>query len=229
MKYIKNLIERKNKAIEAQATRNQAEYIDLQKAQLNEEAETLVRGSKKKLDEHLLDTMIPYADLMTLLVVFFVFFFIVSSQHRLMQQEKAKVQEEYIDLNEKTITIPSEILFNSGEAELKEGAVEALDLIAISIKDSFKLDLGWYIRIEGHTDNIPINNSKFPSNWELSTARAISVVRVFMENKHFLPSQLQAMGFGEYKPIVENDTPENRRKNRRVELKINKKYERIRR
>jgi len=229
MKYIKNLIERKNKAIEAQATRNQAEYIDLQKAQLNEEAETLVRGSKKKLDEHLLDTMIPYADLMTLLVVFFVFFFIVSSQHRLMQQEKAKVQEEYIDLNEKTITIPSEILFNSGEAELKEGAVEALDLIAISIKDSFKLDLGWYIRIEGHTDNIPINNSKFPSNWELSTARAISVVRVFMENEHFLPSQLQAMGFGEYKPIVENDTPENRRKNRRVELKINKKYERIRR
>lgn len=229
MKYIKNLIERKNKAIKAEAAKNQAEYFDLEKAQINEETETLVRGSKKKLDEHLLDTMIPYADLMTLLVVFFVFFFIVSSQHRLMQQEKAKAQEEYVDLNEKTITIPSEILFNSGEADLKEGAMEALDLIALSIKDSFQLDLGWYIRIEGHTDNIPINNSKFPSNWELSTARAISVVRVFIENDHFLPSQLQAMGFGEYKPVVENDTAENRRKNRRVELKINKKYEKIRR
>lgn len=229
MKYIKNLIERKNKAIKADAARNQAEFIDLQKAQINEEAETLVRGSKKKLDENLLDTMIPYADLMTLLVVFFVFFFIVSSQHRLMQEEKAKAQEEYIDLNEITITIPSEILFKSGEADLKEGAIEALDLIALSIKDSFQLDLGWDIRIEGHTDNIPINNSKFPSNWELSTARAISVVRVFLENDHFLPSQLQAMGFGEYKPIVENDTAENRRKNRRVELKINRKYERTRR
>ena len=229
MKYIKNLIERKNKAIKADAARNQAEYIDLQKAQINEEANTLVRGSKKKLDENLLDTMIPYADLMSLLVVFFVFFFIVSSQHRLMQQEKAKPQEEYVDLNEKTITIPSEILFKSGEADLKEGAVEALDLIALSIKDSFQLDLGWDIRIEGHTDNVPINNSKFPSNWELSTARAISVVRVFLENDHFLPSQLQAMGFGEYKPVVENDTAENRRKNRRVELKINKKYENTRR
>ena len=229
MKYIKNLIERKDKAIKAEAAKHQAEYIDLQKAQINEEAETLVRGSKKKLDENLLDTMIPYADLMTLLVVFFVFFFIVSSQHRLMQQEKAKAQEEYIDLNEKTITIPSEILFKSGEADLKEGAIEALDLIALSIKDSFQLDLGWDIRIEGHTDNIPINNSKFPSNWELSTARAISVVRVFLENDHFLPSQLQAMGFGEYKPVVENDTAENRRKNRRVELKINRKYDRTRR
>ena len=229
MKYIKNLIERKNNAIKVEAAMNQAEYIDLQKAQINEEAETLVRGSKKKLDENLLDTMIPYADLMTLLVVFFVFFFIVSSQHRLMQEEKAKTQEEYVDLNEKTITIPSEILFKSGEADLKEGAVEALDLIALSIKDSFQLDLGWDIRIEGHTDNVPINNSKFPSNWELSTARAISVVRVFLENDHFLPSQLQAMGFGEYKPVVENDTAENRRKNRRVELKINKKYENTRR
>ncbi len=229
MKYIKNLIERKNNAIKAETAKNQAEYIDLQKAQINEEAETLVRGSKKKFDENLLDTMIPYADLMSLLVVFFVFFFIVSSQHRLMQQEKVNPQEEYVDLNEKTITIPSEILFNSGEADLKEGAMEALDLIALSIKDSFQLDLGWDIRIEGHTDNVPINNSKFPSNWELSTARAISVVRVFIENDHFLPSQLQAMGFGEYKPVVENDTAENRRKNRRVELKINKKYENTRR
>ena len=133
------------------------------------------------------------------------------------------------DLNEKTISIPSEILFESGEADLKEGAEKALDLIAQSIKDSFQLDLGWEIRIEGHTDNIPINNSEFPSNWELSTARAISVVRIFIENDHFLPSQLQAMGFGEYKPIVDNYSVENRRKNRRVDIKINKKYDETRR
>ncbi len=229
MKYIKNLIERKDKSIKAEAVKHQAEYIDLEKAQIKEEMETLVKGSKKKLDENLLDTMIPFADLMTLLLVFFVFFFIVSSQHKLLQQEAMQAKEMSVDLNEKTITIPSEILFNSGKADLKEGAEEALDLIAKSIKDSFQLDLGWEIRIEGHTDNIPINNSEFPSNWELSTARAISVVRIFIENDHFLPSQLQAMGFGEYKPIVNNDSVENRKKNRRVDIKINKKFDETRR
>jgi len=80
-----------------------------------------------------------------------------------------------------------------------------------------------------HSNQERINNNDFPSNWELSTARAISVVRVFIENDHFLPSQMQAMGFGEYKPLVKNDSPENRRKNRRVEIKINKKYYDIRR
>ncbi len=229
MKYIKNLKKRKDRSMKADAAKYQAEYVDLEKAQIKDELKTLVKGSEKKLDETLLDTMIPYADLMTLLLVFFVFFFIVSSQHKLLQQEAMKANESLPDLNEKTITIPSEILFKSGKADLKEGAKEALDLIAKSIKDSFQLDLGWEIRIEGHTDNIPIHNSEFPSNWELSTARAISVVRVFIENDHFLPSQLQAMGFGEYKPIVENDSVENRKKNRRVDIKINRKYDETRR
>ncbi len=229
MKYINNLKKRKDRSMKADAAKYQAEYIDLEKTQIKDEMETLVKGSEKKLDETLLDTMIPYADLMTLLLVFFVFFFIVSSQYKLLQQEAMKALESSPDLNEKTITIPSEILFESGKADLKEGAEEALDIIAESIKDSFQLDLGWEIRIEGHTDNIPIHNSEFPSNWELSTARAISVVRVFIENDHFLPSQLQAMGFGEYKPIVENDSIENRKKNRRVDIKINRKYDETRR
>ena len=225
MEYIKNLKKRKDRSIKADATKYQAEYVDLKKAQINEEMEALVRGSKKKLDENLLDTMIPFADLMTLLLVFFVFFFIVSSQYKLLQQEAMQAKKSSPDLNEKTITIPGEILFESGKADLKEGAEKALDLIAKSIKDSFQLDLGWEIRIEGHTDDVPIDNSDFSSNWELSTARAISVVRIFIENDHFLPSQLQAMGFGEYKPIVKNDSVENRKKNRRVEIKINKKYD----
>ena len=229
MKYINNLKKRKDISMKANAVKYQAEYIDLEKTQIKDEMETLVKGSEKKLDETLLDTMIPYADLMTLLLVFFVFFFIVSSQYELLQQEAMKAKGLSFDLNEKTITVPSEILFKSGKADLKEGAEEALDLIAKSIKDSFQLDLGWEIRIEGHTDNIPINNSEFPSNWELSTARAISVVRVFIENDHFLPSQLQAMGFGEYKPIVDNDSAENRKKNRRVDIKINKKFDETRR
>ena len=229
MKYIKNLKKRKDKSMKVDAAKYQAEYVDLKKVQIKDELKTLVKGSEKKLDETLLDTMIPYADLMTLLLVFFVFFFIVSSQHKLLQQEAMKALESSPDLNEKTITIPSEILFESGKAYLIKGAEEALDIIAKSIEDSFQLDLGWEIRIEGHTDNIPIHNSEFPSNWELSTARAISVVRVFIENDHFLPSQLQAMGFGEYKPIVENDSVENRKMNRRVDIKINRKYDETRR
>ena len=229
MAYIKNLKKRKDKSIKADAIKYQAEYVDLKKTQIKDELETLVKGSEKKLDENLLDTMIPFADLMTLLLVFFVFFFIVSSQYKLLQQEASKATESSLDLNEKTITIPSEILFESGKADLKEGAEKALDLIAKGIQDSFQLDLGWEIRIEGHTDDVPINNSEFPSNWELSTARAISVVRIFIENDHFLPSQLQAMGFGEYKPIVKNDSVENRKKNRRVDIKINKKYDETRR
>ncbi len=229
MAYIKNLKKRKDKSIKADAEKYQAEYVDLKQAQIKDELETLVKGSEKKLDENLLDTMIPFADLMTLLLVFFVFFFIVSSQYKLLQQEELKATESSLDLNEKTITIPSEILFESGKADLKEGAEKALDLIAKSIQDSFQLDLGWEIRIEGHTDDVPINNSEFPSNWELSTARAISVVRIFIENDHFLPSQLQAMGFGEYKPIVKNDSVENRKMNRRVDIKINKKYDETRR
>lgn len=229
MDYIKNLKKRKDRLMKVYAARHQAEYIDMEKAQVKDELETLVKGSEKKLDETILDTMIPYADLMTLLLVFFVFFFIISSQYELLQQEAMQTNLLFPDLNEKTITIPSEILFKSGKADLKEGAEKALDLIAKSITDSFQLDLGWEIRVEGHTDNIPINNSKFPSNWELSTARAISVVRVFIENDHFLPFQLQAMGFGEYKPIVDNDSAENRKKNRRVDIKINKKYDETRR
>ena len=229
MDYIKNLKKWKDRSMKADAARHQAEFVDLEKAQTKDEMEALVKGSEKKLDETLLDTMIPYADLMTLLLVFFVFFFIVSSQYKLLEQEAKQTNLLFPQLNEKTITIPSEILFESGKADLKEGAEHALDLIAISINDSFQLDLGWEIRIEGHTDNIPISNKDFPSNWELSTARAISVVRVFIGNDHFLPSQLQAMGFGEYKPIVDNDSAENRRKNRRVDIKINKKYYETRR
>ena len=86
MDYIKNLKKWKYKSMKADAARHQAEFIDLEIAQTKDEMETLVRRSEKKLDETLLDTMIPYADLMTLLLVFFVFFFIISSQYELLQQ-----------------------------------------------------------------------------------------------------------------------------------------------
>ncbi len=79
--------------------------------------------------------------------------------------------------------------------------------------------LKWVLRVDGHTDNIPIKTSRFPSNWELSTARAISVVKYLIAND-ILPTNLAATGFGEFQPIdPRNDEIANRR-NRRIELKL---------
>ena len=177
--------------------------------------------------ENLLDVMVPYADLMTLLLVFFVFFFIVSNVSSHKDKEKSKkeqyeIQDTLSGANEQVITIPSEILFESGKADLKWEALRALADVAEKIKAKIKDEEGWQIRVEGHTDNVPIHNKKYSSNWELSTARALSVVKFFMVHHYFKPDQLQAMGYGEFRPVAPNDTPENRRKNRRVEIRLSR-------
>ena len=104
-------------------------------------------------------------------------------------------------------------LFDMGVADLSMEARPLLAKIgAIISKTSYR------VRIEGHTDNLPIRTERFPSNWELSTARAVNVLRYFIEN-HGVPSQrLSAVGFGEYHPLVSNDTPQHRAQNRRVEI-----------
>jgi len=76
------------------------------------------------------------------------------------------------------------------------------------------------IRVEGHTDNVPIRNARFPSNWELSSARALSVVRYMANNGDVDPARLSAIGYGEYRPIAPNTTPENRKMNRRIEIYV---------
>ncbi len=179
------------------------------------------------------DMMTPYGDLMTLLLVFFVFFFILSDidkSQRIIEQN-AKISEEQakidslLDLNETVITIPGEILFSSGEAELRWQSLRALAQVAENIKREIGIEEGWQIRIEGHTDNVPISTIKYESNWDLSMARALSIVKFFVENDFFPPDQLQAMGYGEFKPITPNDSEENRRKNRRVEIRLTRKYQ----
>ena len=123
------------------------------------------------------------------------------------------------------ITIPGEILFSSGKAELRWQSLRALAQVAENIKREIGNEEGWQIRIEGHTDNVPISTVKFESNWDLSMARALSIVKFFVENDFFPPDQLQAMGYGEFKPIAPNDTDENKRKNRRVEIRLTRKYQ----
>ena len=113
------------------------------------------------------------------------------------------------------VDIKDAILFESGNAELKESGVEMLEQLEGLFKD-FKND----IVIEGHTDNVPIRNMRYSSNWELSTARAVSVVRHLSEIIGLDPKRFSATGFGEFNPIVSNDTRESRSINRRVNILI---------
>lgn len=108
-------------------------------------------------------------------------------------------------------TFESRALFSSGLAVTNKEAYPLLDkMIEVTQKISLK------IRVEGHTDNVPINTTKFPSNWELSTARAVNVMRYFLEKGGLPTEMLSAVGVAQYHPIESNDTPEGRQKNRRV-------------
>lgn len=104
-------------------------------------------------------------------------------------------------------------MFELGIAEISPEAFPLLKKIG-----SFISGKPCSIRIEGHTDNLPIHNEKFPSNWELSTARAVNVLRYFNEEEKIPQQRLSAVGFGEFQPIFPNDSPEQRAKNRRVEI-----------
>lgn len=105
------------------------------------------------------------------------------------------------------------VLFDIGSDALKEAPKEMLKKLSVILE---KVPLP--IRIEGHTDNVPINNARFPSNWELSVARAVKVVRFLIEEGSLDSERLSALGYGEYRPIESNATPEGRNRNRRVDI-----------
>ncbi|MBT2657802.1 OmpA family protein [Bacillus sp. ISL-18] len=131
--------------------------------------------------------------------------------------DKNKLNAE-ITLTDKSegiqITLKDRIIFDSGSDHLKDNFLPILDDIVGMIKTVDRS-----ITIEGHTDNKPIHSAKFPSNWELSGARALSVLHYF-EKQKIAPTRLQFVGFGDSKPIVSNDTPEHREANRRVNIII---------
>lgn len=119
--------------------------------------------------------------------------------------------ERYVKLN-----FLDGVLFDPGKAVIKEDAKEILDAVADKLIEYENNR----IKIEGHTDTVPMNSYRYPNNWYLSAARAIAVAEYYIEEKGFEPTRLSAEGFGEYAPIDTNETAEGRQRNRRVEIKI---------
>jgi chemotaxis protein MotB len=150
-----------------------------------------------------------------------------SKLDALQNQEKQLRERLSKELTDKNVEIEQlkgqlsvrmldKIVFKSGSADILPQGTEVLDKLADAIKDSTDT-----IRVEGHTDDTPISDKlkvKYPSNWELSAARASAVARYF-ETKHFInPKRLESLGFSIYHPMAPNDSDENKQRNRRVEI-----------
>ena len=118
------------------------------------------------------------------------------------------------------VTVLDRVLFDPGKADLKDGAKETLSTVAQVLNGEIKDHL---VYVEGHTDDQPIRLSAWRSNWELSTARAAEVIHYFIEEGGVKPQRLAATGYGEFHPVVRNDSAQGRMKNRRVEIVISAK------
>ena len=116
----------------------------------------------------------------------------------------------------------SEVLFPSGQAQMTPEGLAALDQLATAIVElerAIPKEIDWALQVDGHTDNRPISSAQFPSNWDLSTARAISVVRHLI-SRGVSPNRLVAAGYGEFQPLEAGTSEEVLRRNRRIELKL---------
>ena len=131
----------------------------------------------------------------------------IAAQEIKIEEMEGKLRVTFID----------KILFNSGSARINERGKESLTEFAQSFKDSEEQ----IIVVEGHTDNVKVGaalQSRYPSNWELSTARATAVVRYLQEEGGLNPELLSATGYGYYRPVASNDTEDGRSQNRRIEI-----------
>ena len=146
-----------------------------------------------------------------------------QSQQSLENEMRAALESKDVAISQLqgklTVTILDRILFDSGEAVLKTDGEAVLQKVANVLAQHPQVK----IHVIGHTDNIPIKaaaRSRFPSNWELSTARATAAVRALTEKAGVDPRRVGAVGYGEYRPIADNATPEGRAKNRRIAITI---------
>ncbi len=146
----------------------------------------------------------------------------LNQTYRVLEERLAQeIQDKQVRLEmlEKglVITFLTDVLFDSGKANIKTEAYSALGKVAQVLKENVpNLKVG----IEGHTDDQPIKYSGWKSNWELSAARALSVLHYLVDENGILPQRLSASAYGEYRPVASNDTKEGRQLNRRVEVVI---------
>lgn len=136
------------------------------------------------------------------------------------QLETAREEAASLQRGETVEVLSTDVYFKSGSAELTPEGVEELKTVAQRIQSEFS---GRTIRIEGHTDSQPISGKleeTYPSNWELSAARAARVARHFRWTHDMEPSRLEVVGFGAQHPVATNETAEGRRKNRRVRVAV---------
>jgi chemotaxis protein MotB len=144
---------------------------------------------------------------------------LTALQEELQQALRHEISLHTVALHRETeglvISLREFGFFDSGSAQLKESAMPALDRIAsiLAIRTC-------RLRIEGHTDNVPIHTAQMASNWELSTARSTELVRLLITRYRFSPERLSAAGYAEYHPIASNETAQGRAQNRRVDVVI---------
>lgn len=117
------------------------------------------------------------------------------------------------------ITVQDLAFFDSGKANLRPESLKLLQFLGILLED---IDNG--VQIGGYTDSLPIHTVQYPSNWHLSTDRALNVLQIFIDNPNLDPQRFSVVGYGEYHPVASNDTAEGRQKNRRVEIVVFRKY-----
>ena len=176
---------------------------------------------------------------MLLIFLFFIFIQFVSNSKLFlkirMEKKQNTIQEAFEekfaseieqgiisierDGNLQRFTFSDRILFNIAEAELQPLGRSTLTAVGEFLQDpDYKTGFYQSIQIEGHTDDVPIVTPQFPSNWELSSARAIAVLRLFVDEIDINPETLTATGYGEYHPVAPNTTVDGRAKNRRIEI-----------
>jgi len=135
----------------------------------------------------------------------------IIEKNNLQDKVDIQMQEE----GEVFVQIKDNMLFMPGQADLRPNYTKLLEVIA----KLFLVD-ATHVIVEGHTDDVPIHTAKYPSNWELSLDRALSVLRYFVNEQSINPEKMSASGFGEHSPLVPNTSAENRAKNRRVVIRV---------
>ncbi|MBH37820.1 hypothetical protein CL658_02185 [bacterium] len=135
--------------------------------------------------------------------------------HYIKKEDLSEYAHVVVDEYRVKLILSSPVLFQSGKVDISTKGKDILAGVG-AIFDSVMNPL----EIEGHTDNVPIRTDEYPSNWELSFFRAFTVVKYYMFTRGYNPVRLTAKGFGEYRPLVSNDSSLNRAKNRRIEINV---------